>query len=630
MPLTAPRFARFLDWSILLCLAAAALIDFSGGFDTSVGGLRLRARSADRPFMLALGLLSLRLVLDRRTPAPAWLRATWRWVQRHTAGDEVSDGEVKPAVTAWKHHALAALGFAAFGGVMLRVQLTEMDSVTDFGDPLFSIWRIGWVFHQLAGDSRALFDANIFYPASLALTFSDSMLLPSLLTAPLLWGGLHPVAAYNTMVAASFGLSAFTCYWLCRSLTGSSAAGFIGGLIFGFYPFRFEHYHHFELLMTYWIPLAMWAVHRFIATARTRYAVAASIFTAAQLYSSMYLAVYFLWVAGVVALVSLIRAPHAWRSYVRGGLAGAAILIVLALPLTRVYASAHLSERPFDEVLNYSADLSDYLRADPRSATWSGRTLGDLKPERALFPGLAVIVLAIVALFPPWSRTRAAYAAALLFAVELSRGHHGTIYPALYKSLTFMQGLRVPARASLLVGFVLAVLAAFAVKRLAAGRPPRQVAAITAALTLLLAADLQPNLQLQRVWPEPPGIYALLDQRPDVVLAEFPLGLSPGARLTDIPHMYFSVWHWYPLVNGYSGHAPYGYGDFQVALKSFPDAGSIEALHSRGVTHVTINCALYSDGCDALMARAAATPELTLISSMSWEGQPVALYELRR
>jgi hypothetical protein len=262
------RAAKLLDWSILLCLAAAVVIDFTGGFDAGVEGMRLRARSPDRPFMLALGLLGLRLVLDRRTPAPDWLRATWRWVQRHTVDDEaVHAGPVTPSVAAWKHHVPAAIGIAAFGAVMLRAQLTQMDAVTDFGDPLFSIWRFSWVFHQLAGDSRGLFDANIFYPAHLALTFSDSMLLPSLLTAPLLFGGLHPVAAYNTMVVASFGLSAFACYWLCRSLTGSSAAGFIGGLIFGFYPFRFEHYHHFELLMTWWIPLATWGVHRFIATA---------------------------------------------------------------------------------------------------------------------------------------------------------------------------------------------------------------------------------------------------------------------------------------------------------------------------------------------------------------------------
>ena len=132
------------------------------------------------------------------------------------------------------------------------------------------------------------------------------------------------------------------------------------------------------------------------------------------------------------------------------------------------------------------------------------------------------------------------------------------------------------------------------------------------------------------MWPSPPDIYASLEHRPDVVLAEFPLGMSPGARITDLPHMYFSVWHGHAMVNGYSGSAPNGYGEFQVAMKSFPDAATIGLLRGRGVTHVTINCALYVDGCGELMTKAAATPELALISTTSWEGLPVALYELRR
>ena len=41
-----------------------------------------------------------------------------------------------------------------------------MDLVPDLGDPLFPIWRIGWVYRQLLGDPRPLFDANIFQDAS--------------------------------------------------------------------------------------------------------------------------------------------------------------------------------------------------------------------------------------------------------------------------------------------------------------------------------------------------------------------------------------------------------------------------------------------------------------------------------
>ena len=42
-----------------------------------------------------------------------------------------------------------------------------MNAVPDFGDPLFSIWRMGWVYEQWRGDPRPLFSGNIFYPEPL-------------------------------------------------------------------------------------------------------------------------------------------------------------------------------------------------------------------------------------------------------------------------------------------------------------------------------------------------------------------------------------------------------------------------------------------------------------------------------
>ena len=93
------------------------------------------ARFSSLMAAVALGLIGLRLVIDRRTAAPGWLRATWRWMQRHTVNDEsLHAGPVTPSVAAWKHHALAAVGIAAFSAVMLRAQLMQMDAVTDFGD----------------------------------------------------------------------------------------------------------------------------------------------------------------------------------------------------------------------------------------------------------------------------------------------------------------------------------------------------------------------------------------------------------------------------------------------------------------------------------------------------------------
>jgi hypothetical protein len=149
-------------------------------------------------------------------------------------------------------------------------------------------------------------------------------------------------------------------------------------------------------------------------------------------------------------------------------------------------------------------------------------------------------------------------------------------------------------------------------------------------LTVLIGVDLYPTLPLEHVWREPPPIYRALADTRDAVLAEFPMGLSPGGGFTDIPQMYFSIWHWNQIVDGYSGHAPEGYGDFQLGMQSFPSQSSLELMRARGVTHVTVNCALYATGCETLLQKIDAVDDLRLLASATWEGKPVRLYTLKR
>ena len=346
-----------------------------------------------------------------------------------------------------------------------------------------------------------------------------------------------------------------------------------------------------------WMPLSLLALHRFMATGKARYAALAALFAVAQLYSSMYFAVLYLWVAAVVfAILWMLTRPES-RQIVRGTILAGVLGAAMVFPLARAYPPrTYRSDR--SEVAVYRADLSDYLHAHSRSAFW-GDKLPGAKPERALFPGLVILALAAVALFPPVGPTRIAYAGALALSVELTRGSNSLLYRGLYEMFPFMRGLRAPARASILVGLALAVLAGFAVQRLLAHRSRAWATVVVSTLTMLIGVDLYPRLAFEQVWREPPAIYQIVKGRHDVVLAEFPLGLSPGGGLTDTPQMYFSLWHWNQIVDGYSGHAPEGYGAFQVGMQSFPSRSSLELLRARGVTHVTVNCGLYNSGCES-------------------------------
>ena len=47
--------------------------------------------------------------------------------------------------------------------------------------------------------------------------------------------------------------------------------------------------------------------------------------------------------------------------------------------------------------------------------------------------------------------------------------------------------------------------------------------------------------------------------------------------------------HWKPLVNGYSGFMPPGYGVIARTLNGFPDPASFAWLRSKGVTTVVLH-----------------------------------------
>src|SRR4029453_7058501 len=90
-----------------------------------------------------------------------------------------------------RHAVLASVGIGLAVAVLLHEQIRHLDRIPDLGDPLFSTWRVAWVNHQLFSNPRHLFDANIFYPEPLTLTFSDPVILPALTAGPLLALDVH-------------------------------------------------------------------------------------------------------------------------------------------------------------------------------------------------------------------------------------------------------------------------------------------------------------------------------------------------------------------------------------------------------------------------------------------------------
>jgi hypothetical protein len=523
--------------------------------------------------------------------------------------------------------------FIFYGLIVVAVtypQAARLDSVPDHGDPLLSIWRLAWVAHQLPRDPIHLFDANIFYPERLTFTYSDAAVVPALMAAPLLWLGAHQVYVYNLLLLTAFTLSGVAMFVLVRSLTGRIEAALVASTAFAFYPYRFEHYPHLELQMTFWMPLLLLAIHRTFDQGRLRTGIWVGVLFALQTLSSLYYGVFLTVYVVPIALALSMRSTvlkHATRSLAVAMVVAGMLIVPIAAPY--IANRSFVGERDEAVVRQYSATPLDYLQAHRRSPYHGRWDVGPHNPERDLFPTISPVALAVVGMWPPLSAARIGYMLALVLSVDASRGAHSKVYRTLRSYLPPFRALRVPARFSLLVGLTLAVLAGYGFARLAPRlqAPLRWV--VTAGTIAVVLAEVWPRLEFERAWLAPPAIYTSLDGRNDVVLAEFPM--PDVSRVDDGRTTYFSTFHWHKIVSGISGHYPTSYLQLMAMMRDFPSDATLDFLWARGVTHLAVHGSFYGpDAYRAVIGGLDKRADLTLVAAAPFEQSESRLYRLRR
>jgi hypothetical protein len=540
---------------------------------------------------------------------------------------------------------LSTILFTVMWAAMTWPQVRHMhDRVNDVGDPLLNTWALAWVAHQLPFAPAHVFDGNIFHPEPRTLAYSETLLAPGLIGAPLLWAGAGPVLVYNLLLMLAFVASGLGTALLVRELTGSSTAGVVAGAIFAFLPIRFDHYAHFQLLQTQWMPLALWGLHRFLASGRSAWAVVLGGAVGAQALTSMYNAIFLGMLLVAVGGFLLLAERRHLRARLPGIALAMALAGVMAAPaaIAHTRASAVVGERSRGEVQNGSAEWQNFLSAAPTNrlyGRWTDRFGG---AEHRLFLGALGIVLAAVALWPPWSATRLAYAIGLVVALDVSRGLNGWIYGLLYDHVFVFRGLRIPARMAMLAGLALAVLAGFGVARLIGrGVSSRGRFALGAGLLAIVMLEAwSAPIGLTAVATEMPPTYAdlladkgdpprrtiirRLSDRPPAVIVELPINQE------DPTFMYYSTFHWQTLVNGYSGFYSSRYVMLHDVMKRFPAPPALETLASLQTRYVVVHGELMPpDHYRALTARLDTSPSFRLVSKRPWQRGEIALYRFR-
>jgi hypothetical protein len=268
----------------------------------------------------------------------------------------------------------------------------------DLGDPLLSTWTLWWNA-RVGPFTSEWWNGLAFFPERETLTFSDHRVGLGMISTPLLWLGVSPLASHNIVFLLSFFLSASAAYALCYVLTGSRWAAFIGGLIFGFNPFRAGHLPHLELLAAYWLPVVFLALHQWVNTRHRRWLVLLTVAVAMQALTSGY---YFAFAMVLIGLWLVWFMPRTWRPAQYTAVTVALIVPVLAaMPIFLKYRDAHdrmgLS-RTIVEIEQFSADLVGLVTAATPLALWNSPPQWQL-PEQELMPGATAVLLVVAALF---------------------------------------------------------------------------------------------------------------------------------------------------------------------------------------------------------------------------------------
>lgn len=487
----------------------------------------------------------------------------------------------------------AVLLFALLTAAMTWPQARHLATqATPHQDVYFNMWRLRWFAHALVTPGAHLFDANIFYPEQGTLALSDAMPVEGAAAAPLLWIGVRPVLVHNLMLLAAIALSGAAMFALARYLTGSRAAGVVAGIIFAFAPYRLEHIMHMEMQWTMWMPLAFLALHRTLDTGGWKYGAATGACIALQMLSSIY---YGIFLATLVSLAALLlpwrdrRAPlpRVAQALGLGAVIAVAIAGAYAQPYLRV--RARVGDRPPAEVSEFSARPSSYLAATP--ANWLyGRSSQESAPERRLFPGTVAVLLAIAGLLlrAPSPRT-IVYLVLLVAAFDTSLGFGGYIYPFLYDHVSAYRGLRALARLGVFVLMFVAILASCGYQLLIAGRSRAVRTVALAIVCAALLAEYRTSVGLMDFANAAPPVYRILAQQPRGVVAEFPFPRADALPGDEAEHAYMSTFHWFPLLNGYSGIYPPSYLQRLARVRDFPGDASFRELRHWGVRYVIVH-----------------------------------------
>jgi hypothetical protein len=530
---------------------------------------------------------------------------------------------------------IAAIGYAALTFLMALPFSASPGRlvVADAPDTHLYIWMLAWDVHAFVHQPLRIFDANIYYPYSNTLAYSENLIGTAFLAAPVIWLTGNTVLAMNMAAMATCVLCGLGAYVLARRLELRPGAAFVCGLVFAFAPPRFFKLGQLHMTSVQWMPFALAYLHRYLADGRRADLHKTVGFFSLQALSSGHGAVFLTIAAALLALWRVafgqpVLLAQRLRDFGVAGAYLAAPAIWVWLPYQLAQSEAGL-RRELD--LETQPGLASFLASPARVHLYlREQIVGTSTNDSAiafLFPGILLMLLVVAAWIPGRGRgiavkplvsnwtafyTLLAVVSAALFVqwpIDLWR----LVY--WWPGLNF---IRAPARFMILTLLALAVLAGIGCARITERLTPRRQRVVTALVGALLLVEYNSYPFVGVPFTHDiPAVDRWLETRPKpFVVAEVPV--PPTANLGALERqqtaaMLHAASHWQKTIHGYSGIRRPLHDRLYRDLHTFPDAQSIASLHATGVTYVVVHTDQYpADDWPSVEARLREATDLRL------------------
>ena len=535
-----------------------------------------------------------------------------------------------------REHLLILLAFTGITVLMTWPVVAKLSTYLAGGrdDLWVHQWTFWWIRQALREGLNPFFTPYLYFPEGVSLTSHNIAWFNIALWLPL-QALVGRITAYNLVFLIVIALNGFCMYLFAYTVTKSRLGAFVAGLVFGFWPYTLSHYDHANMMVVFWVPLALFLLHHLILNSSSDqnrlhwWLIAATALSIAIIGITRWQLLIMsgpILIAYVIYLLAITSGAYNRKTLLQLLIAGGLALLLMAPLAAPLVIDQVIRDFPDDAFLDESqwgrTDLLAFFIPSIHNGIWRERVASlyeNFVVNQFYTPylGFVTLIIAIIGLIRRWNKTWLWLLLTLLYLVLALgpilaiNGREYAQIPMPYRLVEdwfLLRLLRRPDRLNLFLSLPLAMLAAWGMEALlTAIHSPRLQKLMSFTIGLLILLTYSP-IPFATTKPEVPAWYAQAGTDGEEYAV---LDLPINDRSYDKWYMQYQTTHGKPLATGHVSRLPreaFGFLDSVPLLKNLrqrdqlPDPAltavseQLRLLHEADIRYLVIHKAFANEG----------------------------------